>query len=61
MASLELCSKREGARARGALVPKFVMGTKSSRSESHLADISLRQLNKNYFLDSGDFDGLTLS
>ena len=30
------------APARGARVPKFVV-TKSSRSESHLADISLRQ------------------
>ena len=32
----------QGARARGARVPTFVV-TKSSRSESHLTDISLRQ------------------
>ena len=60
VASPEFCSCR-GAQARGARVPKFAV-TKSSRSETHLADISLRpKLNKNYFLDSGDFGGLTAS
>ena len=52
---------QEGGPARGAGVTKFVL-TKSSRSESHLADITLKaKLNKNYFLISGDFDGLTSS
>ena len=48
----------QGARARGAQVPKFVV-TKSSRSEIWYRYFFKAKLNKNYFLDSGDFDGLT--